>query len=272
MNKPRHQTLPLCALLIPHYRNIAGLARSLASIGQDECIDVFIVDDGSGLLIDEVALGKVFLAQGSLYFIYLSENQGIAHALNVGLARIGQQYKYIARLDCGDLCAPDRFKRQMAFLDQYLDIALVGTAVTFVNQQGKPQYTLRLPENAAHIRQAMHLNCAFIHPTVMWRASMAEKVGRYPLHYPMAEDFAFFWLFVQQFNTANLSDVLVWAEVNPAGLSLRKRQQQLRSRLRLQWRYFDGRIRACYGILKTLLLMLLPYQWILIVKQIRDKA
>jgi glycosyltransferase involved in cell wall biosynthesis len=265
MNK--HALQPLCALLIPHYRNSAGLTRSLASIGAKECIDVFIVDDGSGTPLDEAALRRAFVAQGSVHFIYLPKNQGIAYALNAGLAQLSGRYTYIARLDCGDICAPDRFARQMAFLAHHPTIALVGSAVTFVDPQGKPYYTLRLPESAGGIRRAMHANCAFIHPTVMWRASMAEKVGAYPVNYPMAEDFAFFWLLVQQFETANLPEVLVWAELNPTGLSISKRKQQLRSRLRLQWRYFNWSLGSGYAMLKTLLLMLLPYAWILALKR-----
>lgn len=272
MDKHRNKTLPRCALLIPHYRNIVGLTRSLASIGQEECIDVFIVDDGSGLSIDEALLTQVFQAQGSLHFIYLPQNQGIAYALNTGLAQIGQQYEYIARLDCGDVCAPDRFRQQMAFLDQHAHIALLGTAVTFVNDKAEPQYTLRLPTSAMLIRRAMHLNCAFIHPTVMWRSSMAEQIGCYPVNYPMAEDFAFFWSFVQRVHTANLPEVLVWAEINPTGISMRQRKVQLRSRLRLQWHYFDWCVPSCYGLLKTVLLMVLPYRWIIKLKQKRYRA
>ena len=35
------------ALLIPHYNNPQGLANSLASVGAEECVDAFVIDDGS---------------------------------------------------------------------------------------------------------------------------------------------------------------------------------------------------------------------------------
>lgn len=260
---------PRCALLIPHYQNMAGLCRSIASIGTTEEMDVFIVDDGSMIKIDEEIIHNVFKAKGSIFFTYLPYNQGIALALNAGLAAIGQHYTYIARLDCNDICVPDRFSQQMAFLDQHPEVALVGSAVSFIDITGKPCYTLHLPIDTIRIRQAMHINCAFIHPTVMWRNSMVAQLGGYPQNYPMAEDFAFFWQFVAQFATANLPEVLVWAELNPKGLSISKRRQQLISRLRLQWRYFAWNRYACYGVLKTLVLMVLPYRWILAIKQKR---
>lgn len=259
-----------CALLIPHYQDMAGLLVSLASIGRDEKIDVFVVDDGSSLSLDETTLLHAFKAQGKVYFIYLPHNQGIQFALNQGLAEIGQQYDYIARLDCGDICAPERFFQQMEFLDQHPDIALVGSAVTFTNTQGHAIYTLVLPADAKAIRSAMHNNCAFIHPSVMWRTKMAIPLGNYPLAYPMAEDFAFFWRFVRQYNTANMREVLVYTQINPKGLSMHRRQEQLRSRLRLQCQYFNWVFYGSYvGVLKTLLLMLLPYRWVLRYKQKR---
>lgn len=264
--------IPRCAVLIPHYRNPAGLQRSLASIGANECVDVFIVDDGSDMPLDEAGLRRSFPASGQLHFICLAHNQGIQYALNAGLAEIGDKYEYVARLDCGDICVADRFTLQVAFLDQHPDIALLGSAVTFMDQQATPQYTLRLPQTAADIRLAMHNNCAFIHPTVMWRHSMAKKLGHYPVDYPMAEDFAFFWRFVQAFATANMPQVLVFAEINPRGLSLARRRQQLYSRLRLQWRYKDGSFATLYGLLKTLLLMLIPYRLVLILKKKRRRV
>lgn len=246
--------------------------RSLSSIGLDEHLDVFIVDDGSGMVLNEGEIASAFQAKGTVYFVYLSENQGIQHALNRGLLAIGDEYEYIARLDCDDLCAPNRFVRQMSFLDAHQDIALVGSAVTFMQNDDKALYTLYLPQSASSIKRAMHINCAFIHPSVMWRASIGKKIGYYPIDYPMAEDFAYFWRFVMQFKTANLPDVLVWTKLNPGGLSVSKRRQQLKTRLRLQIQYFEWyEWVSYYGVLKTGMLMLTPYRWVLAYKKIRGK-
>jgi glycosyltransferase involved in cell wall biosynthesis len=258
-------SLPRCALLIPHYNNMPGLMRSLASIGALEVLDVFIIDDGSAIYLDEAQVRQAFQAKGSVYFIYLAHNVGIAQALNIGVTKT-RHYEYIARLDCGDVCHADRFKQQMAFLDDYPHIALLGTAAAFVDQQNKIQYTLYLPTQPSAIARKMHDNCAFIHPTVMWRSQMAGHLN-YPVNYPMAEDFAFFWLFVKQFATANLPAVLVSVEINPQGLSISRRQTQLHSRLRLQWRYFNSTYYACLGVIKTGLLMALPYRVILWIKR-----
>ena len=53
------------------------------------------------------------------------ENRGLAMRLNeaIGLARS----KYFARMDQDDICHPERFERQVAFLSSHPDIHLVGT-------------------------------------------------------------------------------------------------------------------------------------------------
>jgi glycosyltransferase involved in cell wall biosynthesis len=254
-----------CAVLIPHYNNPEGLLKSLSSIGKDEAVDVWVVDDGSQRKPDETAAKKAF--DGRIRFGYLPRNQGIQFALNAGLLEIEQHYEYVARLDCGDTCAPNRFRLQMEFLDNNRKIMLLGSAVTFVDTEGDPQYTLTLPVKARKIRRAMHLNCAFVHPAVMWRCSVMSRLGSYPIDYPMAEDYAFFWKFVSRFETANLQAALVSCEINPNGLSISRRKQQLQSRLRLQLRYARANAATVYGVIKTLALMAIPYSMVLWLKR-----
>jgi glycosyltransferase involved in cell wall biosynthesis len=261
------------AVLIPHYNNHTGLIKSLAAIGADEPVDIWVIDDGSiSNKPNETLARQAFKGLGEIHFIYLPKNQGIQYALNVGLKALGQRYEYIARLDCGDLCRPNRFRLQRAFLEANPDIMLLGSAVIFIDTRGNEQYTLTLPLQSEQIRAMMHINCAFIHPTVMWRSIAMQVIGDYPVNYPMAEDFAFFWRFVLHYETANMDLPLVRVELNPAGLSMSRRAQQLQSRLRLQLRYADWSWLTLCGMLKTLALMVTPYSWILWFKQRQRRA
>jgi hypothetical protein len=94
-----------------------------------------------------------------------------------------------------------------------------------------------------------------------------SRLGSYPIDYPMAEDYAFFWKFVSRFETANLQAALVSCEINPNGLSISKRKQQLQSRLRLQLRYARANAATVYGVIKTLALMAIPYSMVLWLKR-----
>ncbi len=87
-----------CAVLIPHYNDSAGLNESLQSITPDERLCVFVVDDGSNIKPDEMKAREVY--RGELNFIYLPSNQGIDHALNAGLERIGEAYAFRSETGC----------------------------------------------------------------------------------------------------------------------------------------------------------------------------
>ena len=260
--------------LIPHFNNPEGLERSLASIGPQERCDVLVVDDGSVRApINPASARAAFKGQGVLRFLNLPQNRGIEHALNSGLNWIiARGYSRVARLDCGDTNLPDRFARQMQFMDANPGVKLLGGAASMVVPAGEPdagkeQFVLRHPAAQAGILLAMQRNSAFIHPSVMFDVAALETTGLYPLNAPAAEDYALFWQFVTHFQTANLPDVLIRYEVDASGISLSKRQTQLRSRLALQWRYRHTGFGAYVGVLRTLALLALPYGLIFKLKQ-----
>ena len=248
------------ALLIPHYNNPQGLAASLASVGLDECVDAYVVDDGSTRApLDESLARAAWQAQGEVKFLYLPQNQGIEHALNAGLAAIiAAGYTYVARLDCGDLNIADRCARQAACLDAHPELALLGSAVVFFDASGD-RFTLHQPQTHAQIVRQMHDDNAFTHPAVMLRVAAVKTIGLYPTDCPAAEDFAYFWQFVARYQTANLPEVLVRTEYAAGGISLSKRRLQQRTRLKILWRHFDGSARSAILLLKPLLWQVVPF-------------
>lgn len=250
------------ALLIPHYNNPQGLAASLASVGAQECVDAYVVDDGSSRhAIDEALARAAWRAQGELHILYLPQNRGIEHALNIGLAAIVEAgYDYVARLDCADLNMPDRCTRQAAFLDAHPEVALLGSAVVFFDATGD-RFTLCQPQSHAEIVRQMHDDNAFTHPAVMFRIAAVREIGLYPTDCKAAEDFAYFWQFVARYQTANLPDVLVKTEYAAEGISLSKRKLQQRTRLKILWRHFDWTPRSALKLLKPLIWQLLPFTW-----------
>ncbi|MBE9609107.1 glycosyltransferase [Chitinilyticum piscinae] len=247
------------ALLIPHYNNPQGLLASLASVGVDEAVDVFVVDDGSTrATIDEAAAQAAFRARGELHFLYLPVNAGIEYALNTGLeAMLAAGYEFCARLDCDDLNVSDRIRRQMAFLDAHPEVYLVGSAVTFFDASGD-RFTIRQPQTHAEIVRQMHKDNAFTHPAVMFRLAGVREIGLYPLDCKAAEDFAYFWQFITRYQTANLPDVLVKSEYNDSGISLSRRRQQQAMRLKLLARHFDWKPASAVSMGKALASFALP--------------
>jgi hypothetical protein len=114
----------------------------------------------------------------------------------------------------------------------------------------------------------MHFRNLFIHPTVMWRATVHDKVPAYPADLPHAEDYGFFCEILRHGRAAILPEELVTCKINPRGLSLRYRRRQLQSRIKTVLRYRKNKILGLLGALKVLFLLLVPYRIVLLLKSI----
>lgn len=258
------------AVLIPHYNNPQGLRHSLQSIKEEEALDIIIVDDGSKeKIINEQSLNQKLPVYINLYFIYLKENRGIEHALNKGLDFIlKKNYSYIARLDCGDTCKKGRFKLQKEYLKSRQTLGLVGSYAHFIDDQNKLAFDLKPPVDYNNIKRKMYINAMFIHPTIMFKTEVIEKLGGYPTNYPAAEDYALFFKIIKHYRAENIPEFLVNCELNTAGISLTRRKTQLNTRLKILKEEFYWGFYPIYGLLRNYMIAILPYNLIYKLKKI----
>lgn len=258
-------------LLVPFYNNLPGLIRSLESIVYDPlAYALLIVDDGSKEMLRREDIDPYLPQSLSVTILRLGENQGITRALNTGLKWLEEKggSRYVARLDCGDLCMPERFGRQVAFLNEHPGVGLLGSWCVFKNFQTGDSYRYVTPTGYKKILKEMYFRNVFIHPTVMWRENITRKVGVYPEDFPHAEDYGFFYEIISQQEAAVLPADLVICEINPQGISLHHRKEQLKSRMKVIRQYGKNRLFCLIGIIKLWFLLVIPYKMILETKKL----
>ncbi len=259
----------LC-VLIPCFNNVAGLKKSLDSIVYDKNKYLIVVtDDGSR---EEIKKEQLFGGQKELpvHIIRLSANRGITIALNTGLQWIIENIEcdYIARLDCGDLCDPLRFYKQIEFLSVNTEVCLLGSWCYFEDYKKKIRYKHRAPESHKGILKALYFRNVFIHPTIVIRAKILQRVGLYPEEFPHAEDYAWFWSIANRYICGIIPMYLVVSELNIKGISQSNRDKQLHSRLAVLKKFGYKFALRKLGVLKIRLLMLIPYPFVLFVKRV----
>ncbi|AXB55933.1 glycosyltransferase [Flavobacterium fluviale] len=260
-------------VLIPYYNNIEGLLKSLKSIDADENLDVLIVDDGSTIKLQKELIAGSFKANGKILYKISEKNEGIESALNHGLKIAkSQQYEYIARLDCGDVCLGKRFQIQSQFLEKNPEIKIVGSNVLAVDCNDNFLYAINLPLNHEDIEKKMYFNSMLIHPAVMFCSSILDTIGYYPTQYKSAEDYAFFFAILKKHRIANLQEYLTQIEINEKGISLQRRQQQVKSRIQIIKDNFYFGWYPIYGLFRNYVLLVLPYRIILKIKKIKKNA
>ncbi|PEL82494.1 glycosyltransferase [Bacillus wiedmannii] len=259
------------AVLIPVYNNEEGLIRSLNSLEAEEILlDIVVVNDGSE---KEPVIPKGDF-KNNIILLNLSENQGIEIALNRGLEYILQNsYDYVGRLDAGDLIVKGRFEKQVNYLECNKEYMLVGSDVEYIDTDGNHMFNIQLPKGYKQIRKKMHVNSCFLHPAVLIRVSVLKSEGLYSTNFKAAEDYELFFRIISKHKSENLNEILTITEYNAGGISLTKRKEQLKSRFEIQLEYFDfKKIESYNGILKTIVLYIMPVKVITFIKKIVSKS
>jgi glycosyltransferase involved in cell wall biosynthesis len=257
-------------VLLPNYNDARGLKKSLEMIPKEDEIDVLIVDDGSVTdLIDEQEIKDHFHAKGKLIFLYLEQNGGIIKALNHGLEHIRTtDYKYIARLDAGDISLNDRFKVQADFLRKHDNIHLIGSKIIVKSMEGKFLFNVKVPTNSNKIKNLMFLNSStVIHPTIMFKSEILEKVTGYPTKY-YTEDYAFYFEVLKYYNISNIDSFMLEKELNPNSMSMKYRKKQASARLDVIKDNFYFGFYPIYGLFRNYMLYIIPNSIIIEIKKI----
>lgn len=258
-------------LLVPCYNNVQGLIFSLRSIFYDtDHFAVVIVDDGSAIPVLPTQLESHLKNISSITVLRNEQNRGITGSLNIGLKWIEDhlQTKYIARLDCGDICHPNRFYKQIEYMNGHPDIGLLGSWCIFEDKKMSFRFKFKTPTDHEGIKKAMHLGNVFIHSTVIFRTSILKIAGNYPSEFMYAEDYAFYWKLIKATRSHILDEFLITYEIDREGLSLKNRQEQLKSRARIIATFGTNRFRKILGILRTKALRVVPNSLVLPLKQL----
>jgi len=258
------------AILTAVFRDSEGLARTLLNLPDDASgADIYIVDDGS---IPPVVLPEGIRVDVSIRVLRLGKNSGAAVARNAGLKEIlSRDYEYVAVLDAGDVALPGRFSKTVAFLDEHREYGLVGGQARFVTPSG--EIGEFFPTRYEDIRRVMHARGCFNHSTVTFRADVLRKLGGYNEKFVVAHDYELIWRVIRAgYKVANIDETLVDYFLDPRGLTVTKRRKQISNRMRIMLANFDPWVVESYwGILKNLLLLVLPFHWVWRVKQVFRK-
>jgi len=109
--------------------------------------------------------------------------QGIAYALNRGL--LEARYDLIARMDADDFSHPTRLEKQVAYLNNHSEIAVVSTQTAFESELDQSEgYDWFVQWQNGIITPGAHFLARFTesplaHPTVMFRKFLIERYGPY---------------------------------------------------------------------------------------------
>jgi len=165
---------PLISVILPVYNGALYLREAIESILNQTYtnFEFIIINDGSKDNSEEI-----IKSYNDNRIIYISQkNIGLAATLNIGI-KISKG-KYIARMDQDDISLPERFEKQIDFLEKNKDYDILGTwAKIFPDKTNKRFH--KHPTDNIKLKYFLLFNNPFVHSSVMIRKSVFEKIGLY---------------------------------------------------------------------------------------------
>ncbi|WP_254606509.1 glycosyltransferase family 2 protein [Sphingomonas bacterium] len=216
---PPRPTTPAVSVVMAAYNGAMFIEETLASLGAQTLTDweAVIVDDRS--TDDTLAVLRAW-PDPRVRVIAAERNGGPVVARNIAFA--AARGRYVAGLDHDDLCRPERFARQVAYLDRHPAVVLAGSAAAALcdgQVTSLPHPPVTTP---ALIEWLLRIENPLVWSSVMMRRDVARRLD--PFTRPdlvCAEDFDFYHRLARFGRITRLDDELTVYRQHRGGMSKR---------------------------------------------------
>jgi glycosyltransferase involved in cell wall biosynthesis len=198
--------MKLVSVLLPCYNSELYIREEIKSILEQTYtnFELIILDDGS--TDNTISIIQRF-KDSRIRFLCENDNKGIVYQLNKGIEHA--KGEFIARMDADDVSSPERFYKQVVFLEDPKNsrIDVLGTDAISIGKESKEI----AHRNYKPIQISFLLNfyCPILHPTVMVRRKIFLNGFKYPDGFKYAEDLALWRLIDNGKNIAILPEPLL---------------------------------------------------------------
>jgi glycosyltransferase involved in cell wall biosynthesis len=212
---------PKVSVLLPVYNAESYIGEAIESILNQSFKDFefVIINDGSSDKSEEIILSY---KDERISYHKNPHNLKLVATLNKGLELV--RGEYIARMDSDDISLPERFIKQVKFLDQNPEVGVCGSNVELF---GEWNFITDVSNTSNDVDAELLLKNPIFHPTVMFRKSLIDKTGiRFNPAFEHLEDY-YFWAELSKFTRlVNLEDILLRYRWHKENISATKQEVQ----------------------------------------------
>lgn len=212
--------MPKISVILPVYNCEQFIYEAVNSVLLQtyEDFELLIIDDCS---TDNTLKIVEKFKDSRILIIQKEKNTGYTDSLNYGVTIANGEY--IARMDGDDICLPERFEKQVTFLDNNSNIALCGTAIKIIGEDR----IIRHPLKHEDIAIKLCFGNSFCHPSVMGKKEVFLE-NRYDKNFEPAEDYDLWTRLAFKEELANLDEVLLFYRVHKNQISNTKSNIQFK--------------------------------------------
>jgi glycosyltransferase involved in cell wall biosynthesis len=227
------------SVLMPVYSRESPehLAESLHSLAEQSrrADEILIVKDGPvGEALESVI--ALYSTELPIVPLQLAKNRGLGFALGIGVENC--KFEIIARMDADDISVPERFERQVGFLETHPEIDAMSATIREFN--GDPEVCIserRLPSEHDSILAFAKRRCPLNHMAVVFRKSAVLAAGNYQSRFRQEDYDLWVRMLVNGSKFHNLSDVGVLARCGNGMYSRRGGWDYLQHEASLFWHF-----------------------------------
>ncbi len=182
--------------------------------------ELLIIDDGS--TDGSPGIFREYARRDARVRIHTQpRNLGIANARNMGLQLA--RGKYMAVMDADDVSLPERLARQVAYLDAYPEIGVLGAGAWLIDENGQRQGGFDYPLSHNLVYWSLCFYDPIINPVVMLRTELARAVGGYRAEFLVAQDYDLWARLSSQTCIENLPERLLLLRKHGQNITTTKR-------------------------------------------------
>ena len=210
---------PKITVLMSVYNGEKYLKEAIDSILNQTFKDFefLIINDGS---TDKTAEILQSYDDPRIKIVNNDKNMDLTKSLNKGL-RIARG-KYIARMDADDVSLPQRFKKQVDYLEENVTAGLVGTFSYTIGEGGEILNEGKPPSENKEIKKALLKGNQFCGPSVMFREKCIDRIGFFREEFRYAQDYDLWLRIADKYDVANIPEPLYERRIHSGCISIRK--------------------------------------------------
>lgn len=169
-----YSSQPIISVILPAYNAERFLREAIDSVLNQTFVDFefIILNDGSTDKTEEIILSY---KDPRIRYVKNEKNLKLIKTLNKGVDMA--RGKYIARMDADDISLPDRFEKEVTYLEAHPDVAVVSCYPYNMNMEGK------ILGKSSYFSVTLPVACKFVsmfeppicHPICMFRADIIKK-------------------------------------------------------------------------------------------------
>lgn len=211
---------PIVSVIMPIFNCQQYARESIESVLNQtfKNFEFLIIDDAStDQTVDIIKSYK----DERIKLIEKPKNDGYTNSLNYGL-KIAKG-KYIARMDADDISMPERFEKQVAFLELNSKTVLCGASYSII---GSNEFTLN-PQYNEDIKLGLLWTNCIAHPSVMLRAQTLKEFSLfYDVSKEPSEDYDLWVRLLNYGELYNLPQILLQYRVHDTQVSILRQNVQ----------------------------------------------